>query len=171
MVVIITRGLAEMTCIGTAYGASPLTFLGLAGVGDLFLTCSSPNSRNYTVGYRLGAGESLDEITKTLGSIAEGVSTAKGVKKYIDELDVRAPIASSVSVSLTDLGLVIFRDARQVYEVLYEGKDTRTAVRELMELPPSRELELPPTVGKPAKQLMQRLGLEGGDMWPLSIFK
>ena len=101
MVVIITRGLAEMTCIGTAYGASPLTFLGLAGVGDLFLTCSSPNSRNYTVGYRLGAGESLDEITKTLGSVAEGVSTAKGVKKYIDELDVRAPIASSVSVPLT----------------------------------------------------------------------
>lgn len=96
---IITRGLAEMTCIGTAYGASPLTFLGLAGVGDLFLTCSSPNSRNYTVGYRLGAGESLDEITKTLGSVAEGVSTAKGVKKYIDELDVKAPIASSVSVS------------------------------------------------------------------------
>jgi hypothetical protein len=65
----------------------------------------------------------------------------------------------------------MFRDARQVYEVLYEGKDTRVAVRELMELPPSRELELPPTVGKPARQLMQRLGLEGGDMWPLSIFK
>ncbi|KAF8349705.1 glycerol-3-phosphate dehydrogenase [Amanita rubescens] len=150
---IITRGLAEMTCIGTAYGASPLTFLGLAGVGDLFLTCSSPNSRNYTVGYRLGAGESLEEITKTLGSVAEGVSTAKAVKKYIDELGVRAPIASSV------------------YEVLYEGKDTRTAVRELMELPPSRELELPPTAGAPARQLMQKLGLKGGDMWPLSIFK
>ena len=168
---IITRGLAEMTCIGTAYGASPLTFLGLAGVGDLFLTCSSPTSRNYTVGYRLGAGESLDEITKTLGSIAEGVSTAKAVMKYVDELGVKAPIASSVSISFTEHGPMTFRDARQVYDVLYEGKDTRAAVRELMELPPSRELELPPTAGKPARQLMQRLGLEGGDMWPLSIFK
>lgn len=97
--VIITRGLAELTCIGTAYGASPLTFLGLAGVGDLFLTCSSSNSRNYTVGYRLGQGESLDEIMKTLGSVAEGVSTAKGAKTIIDGLGVRAPIATSVGLS------------------------------------------------------------------------
>lgn len=94
--VLITRGLAEMTCIGTAYGASPLTFLGLAGVGDLFLTCSSPNSRNYTVGYRLGKGESLEAIVESLGSVAEGVSTTKGVYKIIGELGVSAPIASSV---------------------------------------------------------------------------
>lgn len=93
---IITRGLAEMTCIGTAYGASPLTFLGLAGVGDLFLTCSSSNSRNYTVGYRLGKGESLDEIMKTLGSVAEGVSTTEAVKTVIDELGISAPIATAV---------------------------------------------------------------------------
>jgi len=139
---IITRGLAEMTCIGTAYGASPLTFLGLAGVGDLFLTCSSSNSRNYTVGHRLGKGESLDTIMKTLGSVAEGVSTTKGVKTIIDELGVNAPIANSI------------------YEVLYNGKDTRTAVRELMELPPSKELELPPTAGGPARQLLRKLGLE-----------
>ncbi|KAF8078822.1 glycerol-3-phosphate dehydrogenase [Lyophyllum atratum] len=139
---IITRGLSEMTCIGTAYGASPLTFLGLAGVGDLFLTCSSSNSRNYTVGYRLGKGESLDTIMNTLGSVAEGVSTTKGVKTIIDELGVNAPIANSV------------------YDVLYNGKDTRAAVRELMELPPSKELELPPTVGGPARQLLRKLGLE-----------
>ncbi|KAG6875956.1 hypothetical protein C0993_006586 [Termitomyces sp. T159_Od127] len=138
---IITRGLAEMTCIGTAYGASPLTFLGLAGVGDLFLTCSSSNSRNYTVGYRLGKGESLETIMKTLGSVAEGVSTAKGVKKIIDELGVNAPIASTI------------------YEVLYHGKDARTGVRELMERPASRELELPGTAGGPARQLMGKLGL------------
>lgn len=94
---IITRGLSEMTCIGTAYGASPLTFLGLSGVGDLFLTCGSSDSRNYTVGYRLGQGEELDMIIKTLGSVAEGVPTAKGVMKIIEELGVRAPIASSVS--------------------------------------------------------------------------
>ena len=96
---IITRGLSEMTCIGTAYGASPLTFLGLSGVGDLFLTCSSSDSRNYTVGYRLGQGEKLDVIVKTLGSVAEGVTTTMSVKKIIDELGIRAPIASSVSAS------------------------------------------------------------------------
>ncbi|KAF8167703.1 glycerol-3-phosphate dehydrogenase [Crassisporium funariophilum] len=139
---IITRGLSEMTCIGTAYGASPLTFLGLAGVGDLFLTCSSSSSRNYTVGYRLGQGEKLDVIIKTLGSVAEGVPTTQGVKKIIEELGINAPIASSV------------------YEVLFNGKDTRVAVRELMELPPSRELELPPTAGGPARRLLMKLGLD-----------
>ncbi|KAJ7651710.1 glycerol-3-phosphate dehydrogenase [Mycena polygramma] len=134
---IITRGLAEMTCIGTAYGASPLTFLGLAGVGDLFLTCSSSSSRNYTVGYRLGQGERLDGpdgIIATLGSVAEGVSTAKGAKRIIDKLGVHAPIAE------------------RVYE-------TKTAVQELMDLPPSRELELPPTAGAPANQLMKKLAV------------
>jgi len=138
---IITRGLSEMTVIGAAYGADPLTFLGLAGVGDLFLTCTSSNSRNYTVGYRLGQGESLDHIIKTLGSVAEGVETTKGVKKFIDELEVRAPIATAV------------------YEVLFNGKDVRDAVKELSELPPSRELVLPPTAGLPARQLMAKLGL------------
>lgn len=85
-----------MTRIGTAYGASPLTFLSLAGVGDLFLTCSSPTSRNYTVGLRLGKGEKLDDIIRTLGSVAEGVTTAKGLKKIIDALGVSAPIATGV---------------------------------------------------------------------------
>ncbi|KDR85401.1 hypothetical protein GALMADRAFT_234257 [Galerina marginata CBS 339.88] len=139
---IITRGLSEMTCIGTAYGASPLTFLGLSGVGDLFLTCSSSNSRNYTVGYRLGKGESLDYIINTLGSVAEGVPTTKGAKKIIEELGINAPIANSI------------------YDVLFNGKDTRVAVRELMELPPSRELELPPTAGWPARRLLTKLGLD-----------
>ncbi|KAF6766601.1 glycerol-3-phosphate dehydrogenase [Ephemerocybe angulata] len=143
---IITRGLAELTCIGTAYGASPLTFLGLSGVGDLFLTCSSSNSRNYTVGYRLGKGESLEEIMKTLGSVAEGVSTTKAVKKVIEELGINAPIATAV------------------YEVLYEGKDTKVAVRELMELPPSRELDLPPTAGGPARRLLTKLGMDSSDL-------
>lgn len=86
-----------MTRIGTAYGASPLTFLTLAGVGDLFLTCSSPTSRNYTVGHRLGRGEKLDHIIETLGSVAEGVWTTKGLKSIIDDLGVTAPIATAVS--------------------------------------------------------------------------
>jgi glycerol-3-phosphate dehydrogenase len=101
--VLISRGLAEMTCIGTAYGAKPLTFLGLAGVGDLFMTCTSPNSRNYTVGYRLGKGESLQAITDTLGSVAEGVTTTKGVKAIIEELGVSAPIITAVSQLQTSL--------------------------------------------------------------------
>jgi glycerol-3-phosphate dehydrogenase len=115
-----------MTCIGTAYGASPLTFLGLAGVGDLFLTCSSPTSRNYTVGYRLGKGESLDTITATLGSVAEGVSTTKGVKRIVDELGVSAPIASKASVNCLEHGVsklieILFPLCMQVYDVLYNG--------------------------------------------------
>ena len=96
--VLITRGLAEMTRIGTTYGASPLTFLTLAGVGDLFLTCSSPTSRNYTVGYRLGKGEKLDHIINTLGSVAEGVTTAKALHTLISGLGVNTPIATGVSV-------------------------------------------------------------------------
>lgn len=105
-IVIITRGLAEMTRIGTAYGADPLTFLGLAGVGDLFMTCSSPTSRNYSVGFRLGKGESLDSIIDSLGSIAEGVTTAKGVKMILDELGIKARIATTVSFLSTRLQIV-----------------------------------------------------------------
>ena len=104
--VIITRGLSEMTCIGTAYGASPLTFLGLSGVGDLFLTCSSSNSRNYTVGFRLGQGEKLDVIMKTLGSVAEGVPTTKGAMQIINDLGINAPIAKSVRVKRESSGFV-----------------------------------------------------------------
>lgn len=109
-----------MTCIGTAYGASPLTFLGLSGVGDLFMTCSSSDSRNYTVGYRLGQGEKLDVIIKTLGSVAEGVPTTKGVMKIIEELGVRAPIASSVGAFTPRQ--MRFTEVFQVYEVLFNGE-------------------------------------------------
>lgn len=101
---LITRALAEMTRIGTAYGASPLTFLSLAGVGDLFLTCSSPNSRNYTVGFRLGKGETLDEILTNLGSVAEGVTTTKGLHDIVQELKVYAPVGFTPSLFLSDEG-------------------------------------------------------------------
>ncbi|KAH9944171.1 NAD-dependent glycerol-3-phosphate dehydrogenase [Epithele typhae] len=139
---LITRGLAEMTRIGTAYGASPLTFLTLAGVGDLFLTCSSPTSRNYTVGYRLGQGEKLDHIIQTLGSVAEGVTTAKGLKAIVDELGIKAQLATGI------------------YDVLYGGRDVAERANELLALPPNRELDLPEESGKPAKRLLKKLGLE-----------
>ena len=162
-----------MTCIGTAYGASPLTFLGLSGVGDLFLTCSSSNSRNYTVGYLLGQGEKLDVIMKTLGSVAEGVSTTRGVKKIIEELGINAPIANSVSAAgFLDRAHLMSCRFTKFYSTVsfgfnsagtplkpFTGKDTQQAVRELMELPPSRELELPPTAGGPARRLLKKLGL------------
>ncbi|KDQ63345.1 hypothetical protein JAAARDRAFT_53570 [Jaapia argillacea MUCL 33604] len=144
---LITRCLSEMTRIGTAYGASPLTFLSLAGVGDLFLTCSSPTSRNYTVGHRLGKGEKLDDIIRTLGSVAEGVTTTKALRKIIDDLGVEAPIATAV------------------YGVLYEGKDLQETVKDLMSLPPLPELDLPAqNEGGPVRQLMEKLGLEYGAM-------
>ncbi|RPD82676.1 NAD-dependent glycerol-3-phosphate dehydrogenase [Lentinus tigrinus ALCF2SS1-7] len=139
---LITRSLAEMTRVGTAYGASPLTFLTLAGVGDLFLTCSSSTSRNYTVGYRLGKGEQLDHIIKTLGSVAEGVTTTKGMKAIVDELGVAAPIASGI------------------YDVLYEGRDAEERANELLSLPPMEELDLSVESGKPAKRLLEKLGLQ-----------
>ncbi|KAH9964227.1 glycerol-3-phosphate dehydrogenase [Russula dissimulans] len=140
---LITRGLSEMTRIGVAYGANPLTFLSLAGVGDLFLTCSSSTSRNYTVGFRLGRGESLEEVLKTLGSVAEGVSTSKGLKAIVDDLDVPAPLASAV------------------YEVLYEGRNVREQAQALLERPMVKELDLPVKVGGPARALMKKLGIEG----------
>ncbi|TFK56570.1 NAD-dependent glycerol-3-phosphate dehydrogenase [Heliocybe sulcata] len=138
---LITRCLSEMTRIGAAYGASPLTFLSLAGVGDLFLTCSSPTSRNYTVGYRLGKGEQLDDIIRSLGSVAEGVTTTKALRKVVDELGVDAPIATAV------------------YGILYEGKNLQETVQGLMSLPPLRELDLPEQAGGPVKRLMQKLAL------------
>ncbi|KAI0285447.1 glycerol-3-phosphate dehydrogenase [Russula aff. rugulosa BPL654] len=140
---LITRGLSEMTRIGVAYGANPLTFLSLAGVGDLFLTCSSSTSRNYTVGFRLGRGESLEEVLQTLGSVAEGVTTAKGLKAIVDDLDVPAPLASAV------------------YEVLYEGRNVREEAQALLALPMVKELDLPGKSGGPARALMRKLGVEG----------
>ncbi len=96
-----------MTRIGVAYGASPLTFLSLAGVGDLFLTCNSTSSRNFTVGYRLGQGESLDVIVKTLGSVAEGVATTEGYKKIIERVGMPAPIAEAVYAVLYEACIAV----------------------------------------------------------------
>jgi glycerol-3-phosphate dehydrogenase (NAD(P)+) len=93
---LLARGLAEIARIGAALGANPLTFMGLGGVGDLFLTCTSEKSRNYTVGYRLGKGESLDVVLKTLGSVAEGVSTTKAAYELCEKLKVDSPIVHVV---------------------------------------------------------------------------
>lgn len=89
---IITRSLAEMSRFAEAMGANPLTFLGLAGVGDLVVTCMSPLSRNYRVGYAIGSGQSLEESVDELGEVAEGVNTLRYVREKAVELDIYMPL-------------------------------------------------------------------------------
>lgn len=93
---LLTRSLAEMGRFAQVMGANPMTFLGLAGVGDLILTCTSDLSRNYRVGFALGKGQKLDEIVANLGQVAEGVNTLKQVKQKADELDVYMPLVQGL---------------------------------------------------------------------------
>ena len=93
---VITRGLAEMMRFGVARGANPLTFSGLAGVGDLVATCTSTQSRNHTVGRRLGAGESLDEIIADMNMVAEGVKSSRAIIDLARDADVEMPISEGV---------------------------------------------------------------------------
>jgi glycerol-3-phosphate dehydrogenase (NAD(P)+) len=93
---VITRGLAEMTRLGIALGGQPLTFSGLAGVGDLVATCTSPKSRNRTVGERLGKREALDDIIASMNMVAEGVKSSKAIVALAEEVGVDMPIAQGV---------------------------------------------------------------------------
>ena len=93
---LITRGLAEMVRFGVAMGAKESTFLGLAGIGDLLATCSSPLSRNYRVGQRLAQGEKLDDILASMGETAEGVRTTQTVWRYAQAHGISMPITEAV---------------------------------------------------------------------------
>jgi glycerol-3-phosphate dehydrogenase (NAD(P)+) len=93
---LITRGLAEMVRFGKAMGADTNTFLGLAGAGDLLATCMSPASRNYRVGFRLAAGEKIEDILRTLGSTAEGVRTTETVHLFAQAHGIQMPITEGV---------------------------------------------------------------------------
>ena len=93
---LVTRGLTEMARFGRELGADPMTFLGLAGVGDLVVTCSTPLSRNYRIGQALGAGKSVEEAILEVGQVAEGINTVKQVKEKADELKVYMPLASGL---------------------------------------------------------------------------
>ena len=93
---LMTRSLAEMSRFAVQLGANPMTFLGLAGVGDLIVTCSSPLSRNYRVGYALGEGKTLDQAVEALGEVAEGVNTLRFVKQKADEMEVYMPLVSGL---------------------------------------------------------------------------
>ncbi len=111
---LITRGLAEITRLAVRKGANPLTLSGLAGLGDLVLTCSSDLSRNRTVGRGLAAGRSAGEIERELGQVAEGVRNAKSARELAQRLGVEMPITESI------------------YRVLYENVPPRDAVTQLM---------------------------------------
>lgn len=111
---LLTRSLAEMGRFAAMQGGNPMTFLGLAGVGDLILTCTSDLSRNYRVGYSLGKGQPLDEVVSGLGQVAEGVNTLQQVKAKAEALGVYMPLASGL------------------YSVLFEGRAIADVVRELM---------------------------------------
>lgn len=93
---LITRSLAEMSRFAVCMGANPMTFIGLAGVGDLIATCMSPLSRNYRVGYALGKGGSLEDVVEELGEVAEGVNTLRLVKQKADEMDVYMPLVNGL---------------------------------------------------------------------------
>jgi glycerol-3-phosphate dehydrogenase (NAD(P)+) len=99
---LITRGLAELARLGVALGGDPLTFSGLAGMGDLVATCTSPKSRNRTVGVELGRGRSLDEITSEMNMVAEGVKSTAAVLALAADHHVDMPIAAMVGAVLYD---------------------------------------------------------------------
>ncbi|GMR14117.1 MAG: NAD(P)H-dependent glycerol-3-phosphate dehydrogenase [Gemmatimonadota bacterium] len=118
---LLTRGLAEMTRLGLAMGARPSTFSGLAGMGDLVLTCTGELSRNRTVGFRLGQGEPLDSILKEMTAVAEGVKTVQAVRDLAGKHGVEMPIAE------------------EVYGMLVTGTDPQQALQTLMRRDPKPE--------------------------------
>jgi glycerol-3-phosphate dehydrogenase (NAD(P)+) len=118
---LITRGLAEIVRLARTQGAQPATLAGLAGLGDLVLTCTGGLSRNRYVGQELGRGRKLEEILAGMREVAEGVRTTRAVKLLAGRVGVEMPITE------------------QVYAVLYEGRGAAEAVAELMARPPRGE--------------------------------
>jgi glycerol-3-phosphate dehydrogenase (NAD(P)+) len=118
---VITRGLAELTRLGTALGGRQETFAGLAGMGDLIATCSSPQSRNRFVGEELGRGKPIEQITEEMDQVAEGVKTSKVVMDLGERHGVRLPIS------------------REVFRVIYEGNTAMDAYRGLTRGAPGKE--------------------------------
>jgi len=119
---LITRGLTEIAALGVALGANPLTFSGLTGLGDLFATCASPLSRNHYVVVELTKGHSLEEITKSMDGVAEGVSTTIVAHNLAQQFGLEMPITE------------------KIYQVLYQGLSPRQAALELMEAEAGHEL-------------------------------
>ena len=117
----ITRGLAEITRLGVAAGANPLTFAGLAGIGDLIATCASTLSRNHFVGEQLAKGVSIEAIRDQMINVAEGVDTTRAAIAIADRLGVEMPITQAT------------------HKVLFGGVDLDTAIAELLGREPHNE--------------------------------
>jgi glycerol-3-phosphate dehydrogenase (NAD(P)+) len=118
---LLTRGLAEMSRLGEALGGRKQTFSGLSGIGDLVTTCTSPNSRNRSLGQKIGEGQSLDQALSSASMVVEGVWTARAARELARKFSVAAPITDAVC------------------EVLFEGKSPRVALQELMVREPKVE--------------------------------
>ncbi|UZJ80819.1 NAD(P)H-dependent glycerol-3-phosphate dehydrogenase [Fictibacillus sp. KU28468] len=120
---LITRGLAEIARLGTKMGANPLTFAGLTGIGDLIVTCTSVHSRNWRAGNMLGKGEALDAVLEKMGMVVEGVRTTKAAYQLAQKENVEMPITNVL------------------HDVLFDGKNAKEAVDELMRRSRTHEVE------------------------------
>jgi len=120
---LLTRGLVEITRLGVAMGARPQTFSGLGGLGDLVTTCISPHGRNRRLGELIGKGLTLDQASGTMNSVVEGVATTRSVVVLAGRYQVQMPITEAV------------------YQVIFEGKPPRQAIRELMGREPKYEFQ------------------------------
>ncbi len=118
----ITRGLAEISRLGVRLGANPLTLAGLAGMGDLVLTCNGPQSRNRTAGVMLGQGKTLPQVLTEMKQVAEGIKTTRSVHELSARVGVEMPISAAI------------------YKVLYEDHPVRQVMTDLLGRPPRHEL-------------------------------
>lgn len=120
---LMTRGMTEIARLGEKMGANVITFAGLAGIGDLVVTCTSMHSRNRRAGILIGKGMKVDEVTKSVGMVVEGIKTTKSAYELAKIYDVKMPIT------------------KEIYEVLYEDKDVKNSVVNLMLRDKKHELE------------------------------
>lgn len=122
---LMTRGLAEITRLGVNYfGADPMTFSGLSGIGDLIVTCTSVNSRNWRCGKQLGEGKSLDYVLQNMGQVVEGATTVKAVHELCQEKQIDMPISEAI------------------YRVLYENSNVDAEITKMMGRSPKQEIRL-----------------------------
>ncbi len=120
---LITRGLAEITRLGATLGANPLTFLGLPGVGDLIVTCTSVHSRNWRAGNLLGKGQKLEEVLDEMGMVVEGVRTTKAANQFAQKQQIEMPITNGI------------------YQILFDDMNPRDVVEQLMNRSKKEEMD------------------------------
>ena len=112
---LMTRGLAEVSRLGVSFGADPLTFIGLSGVGDLIVTCTSVHSRNWRAGNQLGQGKSLEDVIANMGMVIEGINTCKAAYELAQQKGIEMPITQAI------------------YNVLYKQADIKSEIANLMQ--------------------------------------